>query len=55
MRKWESSEVEVPPREDRPDPVGFLKHLLLALGVFAIFGKPLRALWNRVARRIFRK
>jgi hypothetical protein len=54
MRYWDSEEVEVPARDKKPDPVGFMKFLLLALGVFVIFGKPLRVLWSAIGRGISR-
>lgn len=55
MRYWDSNEAEVPPEESKPDPVGFVKYLLIGLGILVVFGKPLRALWNALAGRFSRK
>jgi hypothetical protein len=50
VRYWDSEEVEVPDRDKKPDAVGFMKFLLLALGILLIFGRPLRALWSALGR-----
>ena len=55
MRSWDSNEAEVPPKEEKPDPVGFLKYILLGLGILVVFGKPFRALWASLAGRFSRK
>ena len=55
MRSWDSNEVEVPPQEDKPDAVGFLKYILLGLGILVVFGKPFRALWSALTSRFSRK